>query len=137
MEFIIDRTEVDVLMGTAKGIYQDTDLNRVEEAVAEISAQFHSLGIDLELVVKTDWKPPEDYSPENWITEKQMTRYLENVAVIHGLFPVAIQLPQSMSDLNWEDANNIEKILKAAVSRITAMKQSYRYSGEFYAGEEK
>ena len=137
MEFIIDRTEVDVLMGTAKGIYQDTDLNRVEEAVAEISAQFHSLGIDLELVVKTDWKPPEDYSPENWITEKQMTRYLENVAVIRGLFPVAIQLPQSMSDLNWEDANNIEKILKATVSRITAMKQSYRYSGEFYAGEEK
>lgn len=137
MQFITDRTEADVLMGTAKGMYQDADLNRVEEAVAEISAQFHSLGIGIELVIKTDWKPPEDYSPESWVTEKQMSRYLENVAAIRSLFPVAIQLPQSMSDLTWEDANNIEKILKAAAERITAMKQSYRYSGEFYSGEEK
>lgn len=137
MQFITDRTEADVLMGTAKSMYQDTDLNRVEEAVAEISAQFHALGIGLKLVVKTDWKPPEDYSTENWVTEKQMARYLENVAAIRTLFPVAIQLPQSMSNLTWEDANNIEKILKTAVERIAAIKQSYRYSGEFYAGEEK
>lgn len=136
MQFITDRTEADVLMGTAKGVYQDADLNRVEEAVAEISAQFHALGIGLKLVVKTDWKPPEDYSPGDWVTEKQMARYLENVAAIRGLFPVAIRLPQSMADLTWEDANNIEKILKAAAERIAAMKQSYRYSGEFYAGEE-
>lgn len=137
MQFITDRTEADVLMGTAKSMYQDTDLNRVEEAVAEISAQFHALGIGLKLVVKTDWKPPEDYSTENWVTEKQMARYLENVAAIRTLFPVAIQLPQSMSNLTWEDANNIEKVLKTAVERIAAIKQSYRYSGEFYAGEEK
>ena len=136
MEFITDRTEADVLMGTAKGIYQDADLNRVEAAVAEISAQFHSLGICLELVVKTDWLPPEDYSSENWVTDDQMTRYLENVSAIRGLFPVSVELPQSMSDLNWEGANNIEKILKAAVERISAIRQTYRYSGEFYAGEE-
>lgn len=136
MQFITDRTEVDVLLGTAKGMYQHTDLNRVESAVAEISAQFQSLGIGLKLVFKTDWAPPEDYTPESWVTEKQMARYLENVAAIRDLFPVAIQLPETMSDLDWKDANNIEKILKAAVDRIGAVKQSYRYSGEFYAGEE-
>lgn len=136
MEFITDRTEADVLMGTAKGIYQDTDLNRVEAAVAEISAQAHALGICLELVIKTDWAPPEDYSSESWVTEKQMARYLENISAIRRLFPVPIEPPQSMSDLNWVGANNIEKILKAAVDRIAAIKQSYRYSGEFYAGEE-
>ena len=136
MQFITDRTEVDVLMGTAKGMYQDADLNRVEEAVAEISSQFHSLGIGLKLVVKTDWAPPEDYSPENWVTEKQMARYLENVSIVRRLLPVPIELPQAMSDLNWEGANNIEKILKAAVERIAAIRQTYRYSGEFYAGEE-
>ena len=137
MQFITDRTEVDALMGTAKGLYQYTDLNRVEEAVAEISTQFHALGIGLELVIKTDWEPPEDYAPESWCTEKQMSRYLENVAAIRSLFPVDIPLPQSMSDLTWEDANNIEKILKAAVERIAAIKLSYRYSGEIYSGEEK
>ena len=136
MEFVTDRTEADVLMGTAKGIYQDTDLNRVETAVAEISAQFHSLGISLELTVKTDWAPPGDFSLANWVTENQMARYLENVSVICGLFLVPIELPQAMSDLNWEGANNIEKILKAAVERIAAIRQTYRYSGEFYAGEE-
>lgn len=136
MDFVTDRTEADVLMGTAKGVYQDTDLNRVESAVAAIAGQFQSLGISLELVVKTDWAPPEDYSVETWVTENQMARYLENVSAIRGLFPVAIDLPKSMSDLNWEGANNIEKILKAAVERIAAIRQTYRYSGEFYAGEE-
>lgn len=136
MEFITDRTEADVLMGTAKGMYQDTDLNRVENAVAEISAQFHSLGISPELVVKTDWAPPEEFSLGTWVTENQMTRYLENISVIRRLFPVPIDPPRSMSDLNWDGANNIEKIVKAAVERIAAIKQSYRYSGEIYAGEE-
>lgn len=136
MEFTTDRTEADVLLGTEKGSYQDTDLNRVETAVAEISAQFSSLGISIALVIKTDWAPPGDFSLETWATETQMARYLENVSAIRSLFPVPIELPQSMSDLNWEGANNIEKILKAAVDRIAAIKQSYRYSGEFYAGEE-
>lgn len=136
MEFITDRNEADVLMGTVKGVYQDTDLNRVETAVAEIAAQFRSLGISLELVVKTDWAPPEDFSLWTWVTESQMTRYLENVSAISRLFLVPINLPRSMSDLNWEGANNIEKIVKAAAERIAAIKQIYRYSGEIYAGEE-
>ena len=136
MEFVIDRTEADVLMGTSKGVYQYTDLNRVEAAVAEIAAQFQSLGISLELTVKSDWAPPEDFTAESWVTGNQMVRYLQNVSAIRNLFPVAFDLPQSMSDLNWEGANSIEKTLKAAVDRIAAMKQSYRYSGEFYAGEE-
>ena len=123
-------------MGTPKGVYQYTDLNRVEAAVEEIAAQFQSLGISLKLAVKKDWAPPEDFTSETWVTGNQMERYLQNVSAIHNLFPVAFDLPKAMSDLNWEGANSIEKTLKAAVDRIAAMKQSYRYSGEFYAGEE-
>lgn len=136
MEFVTDRTEADVLLGTEKGTYQNTDLNRVEGAVAEISAQFQSLGISLELIIKTDWSHPGDFSVETWATESQMRRYLGNVSAVQKLFPSGTRLPVSMSDLNWEGANNIEKALKAAVERIAAIRQGYRYSGEFYAGEE-
>ena len=136
MEFITDRTEEDVLQGAKKGTYQDTDLNRVESAVAEISAQFQSLGMSPELVTKTDWTLPDLFSAESWVTESQMRRYLDNVAAVQKRFPSGIRLPAAMSGLNWEGANNIEKVIKAAVERIPAIRQAYRYSGEIYAGEE-
>ena len=38
MQFITDRTHADVLLGNEKGIYSYEDLNRVERAVAQLSA---------------------------------------------------------------------------------------------------
>lgn len=136
MELIINRTESDALLGNEKGVYGYTDMNRVEAAVAEIAAEFASLGIGIDLATKTDWGLPDDFSKEKWPVASQLRRYLGNVASIKDLFVISVRLPESMDKLNWEGANNIEKVLQAAFARIQGMKQSYHYSGEFFAGEE-
>ena len=136
MDLITDRTESDVLLGNSKGVYSYADLNRVELAAAMIAEQITELGFALQLQTKTDWDLPENFSAWNWPVESQMRRYLQNIADIKRLFVISTQIPKTMDNLDWNDANNIEKVLQIAFSRIAGIKQSYRYSGEIYAGEE-
>ena len=128
MDLVTNRTE--------GAVYGYTDLNRVESAVKVISEQLPFLGISGEMTVKTDWAMPEDYSPEQWPVESQMIRYLKNVEIIKSLFPNYVRLPYSMDRLTWSGANNIEKVLQIAFDRITGIRQTYKYSGEIFAGEE-
>lgn len=136
MNLITDRTEDDVLLENEKGLYGYSDLNRVEEAVKEISGYFSRLGISLDLQTKTDWGEPGKFSAETWPVQNQMIRYLGNVAAIKNLFPSTVMLPESMDDLTWSGANNIEKVLETAFERIDGVLKIYRYSGEIFAGEE-
>lgn len=136
MDLITDRTESDVLLGNSKGVYSYADLNRVESAAAMIAEQITELGFALQLQTKTDWYLPGNFSAWNWPVESQMRRYLQNIADIKRLFVISTQIPETMDKLDWNGANNIEKVLQIAFSRITGIKQSYRYSGEIYAGEE-
>ena len=131
MEFIKDRTESDALLGNGKGVYSYTDLNRVETAVQEISQEM-ALG----LVTKTNWNLPAIFSAKEWPVESQMKRYLGNVAAIRKYFAISIPIPTSMERLTWQGANNIERVLEKAMESMEGVKQTYRYSGEFYAGEE-
>lgn len=134
-DFVTDRTESDALLGNKKGIYSYTDLNRVEEAVKEISGEITELGHDLKLKTKTDWGLPGNFSGSTWPVESQMNRYLQNVADIRRIFIISTQPPESMARLNWTGANNIEKILQTAFVRIEGIKNSFIYSGEVFAGE--
>lgn len=136
MDLITDRTETDAVMGTEKGVYSYTDLNRVETAAAEIARQITNLGFALQLQTKTDWNLPDNFMTETWPTESQMRRYLQNITDIKRVFVISTQIPESMDKLDWRGANAIEKVLQTAFVRITGIKQSYRYSGEIYAGEE-
>lgn len=136
MDLITDRTESDVLLGNSKGVYSYADLNRVESAAAMIAEQITEMGFALQLQTKTDWDFPGNFSAWNWPVESQMRRYLQNIADIKRLFVISTQIPETMDKLDWNGANNIEKVLQIAFSRITGIKQSYRYSGEIYAGEE-
>ena len=136
MDLITDRTESDVLLGNSKGVYSYADLNRVESAAAMIAEQITELGFALQLQTKTDWDLPGNFSAWNWPVESQMRRYLQNIADIKRLFVISTQIPETMDKLDWNGANNIEKVLQIAFSRIAGIKQSYRYSGEIYAGEE-
>lgn len=136
MDLIIDRTESDALLGKEKGVYSYTDLNRVESAVSQIAEQIAGLGYAIRLQTKTDWALPGNFSVENWPTESQMKRYLQNISEIRRVFLIPTQIPDTMEKLNWNGANNIEEVLQTAFFRIAGIKQSYRYSGEIYAGEE-
>ena len=94
-----------------KGAYNYSDLNRVERAVAEISDR-----AGLGLVTKRDWHMWE--IP----TAAEMSRYLSNIVAVRGLVADNASVPaapSSMSNLTYNDANNIELILNAAYEALT------------------
>jgi hypothetical protein len=128
MDFVTNRTSASV--------YGYEDLNRVETAVEAIGRESAILGFGFSPVTKTDWALPGDFIPQSWPVHSQMVRYLNNITQINGLFFCAVPLPASMERLTWVSANNIEKVLKIALERIEGIKESYRYSGEIFAGEE-
>lgn len=139
MELITDRTESDVLLGTEKGQYNYTDLNRVETAVGELVALAARMGVCQDLVTKTDWKPPEAFSATEWPVNgyNSMIRYIRNVIDLCDAFDVPRPgVPSVMGGLTWQGANAIEKALEAVYQHIQKLLVYYRYSGEFYAGEE-
>lgn len=135
-ELVFDRTQEDVLLGTEKGCYGPADLNRVETAVEQIQQQALALDIHLQLSTKTDWKYTDRISPDTWPTQKQMQRYLQNVAALCSACSVQASLPATMEKLDWDGANRIEAALHRARWQIYYALQIYRYSGEVFAGEE-
>lgn len=136
MNLITDRTWEDVSAGTAKGKYGVQDLNRVEQAVAELYALAKGLGINPPGDFKTNWYPHTVFSFETWPTQSQMVRYLANITHLCAAVKLAAGLPSTMENLTWESANNIEKALLLAYPRIQNALQIFRYSGEIFAGEE-
>lgn len=122
----------------AKGGYNYTDLNRVEEAVRELAAE-----LGLNLVTKTNWT--------RWDIPvvSEMERYLGNVAAIRDACPGDVEfptLPVSMSGLTYQGANNIEKVLLLVYEELHGTPvepdipddpttADYIRSGEIYSGE--
>ena len=137
MEFVTDRTKMDVLLGTEKGCYGAADLNRVESAVKELLDLAKLLGIKKDFEVKTDWNFPSEFSASQWPTKMQMTRYLNNVHSLCDAVEVAAAIPTTMENLTWDGANQIEQALQATYERLQKIITNFRYSGEFFAGEEK
>ena len=128
LEFGDTRTEYTPYMeiipnDTTKGAYNHSDLNRVERAAAELS-ELHGLN----LKTKTDWGV--------WDAPRQadMMRYITNIKKIRqaSLDPNTVAAaPDTMNNLTYNDANNIEKILIAAHEHTDHI---YRM-GELFSGE--
>lgn len=102
----------EILATTAtKGAYNYSDFNRVERAVEEISDR-----AGLNLSTKTNWTM--------WDVpiEEDMNRYLGNIAVIRmrlineGI--IVPNVPTTMSNFTYEQANNIEVILSKAYESL-------------------
>lgn len=136
MKLITDRTEADVLLGTPKGYYGYEDLNRVEQAVAQLVELAKQLDEPFDLSCKTDWGPPEQFSGDTWPTVSQMQRYISNVHALCDRFAPEAALPATMDRLNWQGANDIEKGLHFAYCRVIAILNTFNFSGEMFAGEE-
>lgn len=102
----IPYTEI-VATEATKGAYNYSDLNRVERAVAEIS-DIAGLG----LVTKTNW------TMWDVPTESEMSRYLGNIRTLQTTYNIGVPLPDTMSGLNYETANNIEKIILATYEKV-------------------
>lgn len=146
-----------------KGAYNATDLNRVEQATSDLreeingiqeritayrteafvandpifSVPFSKIG---DITTKTDW------GKEDIPNDESLERYLANVDTVTDPISIAKDLPESMENLGFEEANEIEKALlleyKAALALEAEKKtlidntaKAFIYSGEVYAGE--
>lgn len=136
IQLITDRTQADVLLGTAKGSYGVADLNRVEQAVAELVTLARALDIRDDMDIKTDWTLPGGFSADQWPTRSQMQRYLDNVTELCRIVTVNAELPVSMNNLTFEGANQIERALEQVYDRVQKVLQIFQFSGEIFAGEE-
>ena len=136
MQLVFDRTEADVLLGNGKGQYGPGDLNRVEQALADLIILAKQLDIHLNLTTKTNWGFDDLFSVEEWPVQSQMERYNRNVHSLRDVFNLKCQLPENMQALNWEKANQIEETLQTVYLRVRSVLDIYKYSGELIAGEE-
>ena len=129
-ELIFDRTQADVdrvrelkqkyLAGTItetertefleglKGAYNAKDLNRVGNAVAYIAALLRNFGIRVSVNPRTDW------SADKVPAQSDASRYIADIAAIKTATGVSTSLPQTLNNLTFESANNIEQILYEA-----------------------
>lgn len=92
-------TEV-IATNATKGAYNYSDLNRVERAIAEISDD-----LGLGLITKTNWTEWDIPRASN------MDRYLNNVKALRNFQKSNLTLPESMSELTYSMANNIETVI--------------------------
>ena len=114
----LSATELEEYRGyAALGAYNYTDINRVEAAVTEIAPLY---GLTLNTATnRTYWTTPVQLVTPS-MDDVSMPTYLSNVVKIRDAalavngaleFP---ELPDSMDNLTWELANNIEETLYIA-----------------------
>lgn len=129
--FITDRTQADVdrckelaakgwnnmteaekaeWYGTAmRGAYNYSDLNRVESAVAELSAF-----LEMRLTTKTNW------GMWDFPTQTDMRRYVSNLQAVKERYSSSVQIPDAVDGFTYESANNIEKMLSETCAVMDA-----------------
>lgn len=153
LNLITDRTEADVerwrmlhdkgweamtaseqaeWVGGMKGAYKHTDMNRVESAVQELAGRLAERGTVLSLSTKTNW------ARSGRPTASDMDRYYRNVAAIRSAIQVDLntpRVPTIASRFDYEQANNIEKILLAVDKWLDQDDGFKMYSGDIYLGE--
>ena len=76
-----------------------------------------------------------DYVPLQVKTSYSLLSSLNNIEKLRSVMPVPIETPVSGTLLNYEEANDIERILEYLEILIDKIEQTYLYSGEIYAGE--
>lgn len=115
-----------------KGAYKHTDMNRVESAVAELTARFAERGTNLSLTTKTNW------TRTGWPTKSDMARYFANVEALKVAVGVPLNVPDTPTTntlFDYRGANDLEKILLAVEAWLDAASETNYYAGEIYSGE--
>ena len=100
---IFDRTVDDLINDTDKAYIAYTDLNRVEEACKHLANLF---GVSINTKV---------WNIEDFRTESEMNRLLENIKKVREVYYTKISTPQTPARITYDNiyqANDIEKILK-------------------------
>ena len=122
-----EKAEWDALL---KGAYTYADLNRVGAACIEVHDALIAAGYGVPgyTELRTDWSRGDLITPAN------MQTYLDTVAALKAVLTTVTPIPSDPNGLNWEDANNIERLLleiEDILERLTAI---YPRSGLYHSG---
>lgn len=123
---ITDRTSQDVATRTKKGLYNVSDIQRINSYIEYLS---DVLGLNLTVT---------GVSLGQALTRAQMDAILSNINAIRAAWYVADDTPITPIAVNWDyvKANNIEKILKALDEFYQSTQIDKLYSGTFRAGNQ-
>lgn len=120
--------------GNMKGAYNTSDLNRVGAALNYLRDRLSAASYlsERSVAAKTDW------ATADVPTGADLTKYLEYVSTIRGAmaqFPTTPPTPKNTGSLEYQEANNIERILLDVNLLINNMLAARCYCGELYSGE--
>lgn len=130
-----DTEKADWLTGTMKGAYNKADLNRVGECLNYLHDKLKDAGYINYLntfTAKTNW------TIASIPTTADLTHYLKCVSHIREAMTQFATTPPTPADtggLNYEEANNIEKILIDVETLINNMLAARVYCNDVFAGE--
>lgn len=117
---------------TWKGAYNYTDLNRVGWYMQHLRDLLYQCGIFPRITEKADWEEG-DYN-----NAAALEYYLSDVQALRSAIAVSSEtpeVPESLFQLTWDSANDIEQILLDVEELISNMMQAWYYAGDLYAGE--
>ena len=111
-----------------KGSYNISDLNRVGAAVEYLTNLLNSYGYTVNTHTKIT------YIEIDIPSLTQMTNYLSDVKAIKEKLGGIQEMPETMNNLSYEDANNIEKVLYQINSFIQNMIKYFHRCGITHCG---
>lgn len=120
-----------------KGAYNASDLNRVANALYYFEEVLAVYGYTAPInpLVLNSWSAGVNITKAYW------DAYFETIIGVADMLPLPIEstpgfkLPESLSELNINTANNIEKMLLSLREVVDLILPGFIYSGEAYSGE--
>lgn len=108
------------------------DLDRIEINCRYIAEQLNLYGYKVTIITKTDW------IMDDFPYQTQIKRIRDNINALISAYHKLINSPEIVywNSLNWQDANSLEQNLENLNILLELMKQSFKYSGTFYSGQE-
>lgn len=129
---ITDRTLEDVTKKTEKGFYNANDLNRVGSAMVYMRDRLNQNGYNIIVDPDTSWTISDIPDHSDMIYYLSCLGALKDSIALPSSIPEA---PETMENLTYVGANNIEKILEAVDQMLTNSLAAVYYSGEVFSGE--
>lgn len=116
-----------------KGAYNAADLNRVGEAINYLVERMKSLAIyDDSIIPNTDWEIGE------WVVQSKVTNLLSCLNKVRAKLDLptdAPAVPATLDNLEYQTANDIERLLLMIDKRITQTTAAFPYTGVRYCGQ--
>lgn len=114
-----------------KGAYNASDLNRVGTALITIRDRLRTHCIDVPAEVR------EDYVADEVLDKAVMDDYIESANAVYASVPhSAPRPPGGINDLDYEGANNIEKVIIAVDDVLESREVGWIYADqELFAGD--